>query len=412
MDGGGGLDGSHIDGGGVDGGGVVDGGGDLDGGGVDGGDADGGGFALPPLPLHTQSRWVLDASGKRFKLASVNWYGAESPDFVVAGLDILPLSQLAGLIRQLGFNSVRLPFSNELIEKNPQVAASRLSANPPLVGLSALEILDRIIAALAAQGLVVILDDHVSRADWCCSDTDGNGLWYSSTYPESAWLADWRTVAARYRSQPAVVGVELRNELRAANGVTPVWGGGDPARDWRAAAQRAGNAVLAENPALLVVVGGLAYSTDFSGASSQPISLDVADRLVWGPHDYSWFHSGSEDYSSLKTATGNHWGFLLAQGRAYTAPVWVSEFGTCNTADDCVSATSGQGLWFQSFLRVLDDADVDWSCWAFNGTESTGTSRTLGAPETYGVLGPRWDAPALSSLLKALQARQGVRQTP
>ncbi len=353
----------------------------------------------------------MDASGKRFKFASVNWYGGESPDFVVAGLDTQPLTKLAGLIRQEGFNSVRLPFSNELVEKNPRVAEARLSANPQLVGLTALEVFDRVIEALAAQGLVVILDDHVSRADWCCSDTDGNGLWYSADYPESAWLADWRTMVARYRSQKAVVAAELRNELRAANGVTPVWGGNNSARDWRAAALRGGNAVLAENPALLVMVGGLTYSTDFSGASSQPISLDVANRLVWAPHDYAWFHS-AQDYSSVKTATGNRWGFLLVQDKAYTAPVWVSEFGTCNTAEDCVTSTSGQGLWFQSFLHVLDDADVDWSYWAFNGTESTGASRTLGSPETYGILNTRWDAPALSSLLEALKAHQGIVQTP
>ena len=98
--------------------------------------------------------------------------------------------------------------------------------------------------------------------------------------------------------------------------------------------------------------------------------------------------------------------------RSFTAPVWVSEFGTCNTAEDCVSASSGQGLWFQSFLHVLGDADVDWSYWAFNGTESTGASRAFGSAETYGVLDTQWSSPARASLLQALQARQRVVQTP
>src|SRR5277367_3160153 len=29
---------------------------------------------LPALPLETTSRWIVDSNGKRFKLASVNWY--------------------------------------------------------------------------------------------------------------------------------------------------------------------------------------------------------------------------------------------------------------------------------------------------------------------------------------------------
>jgi len=39
---------------------------------------------------------------------------------------------------------------------------------------------------------MVILDNHVSRADWCCNDTDGNGLWYNADYPEKQWIADWQ----------------------------------------------------------------------------------------------------------------------------------------------------------------------------------------------------------------------------
>src|SRR5690349_16112695 len=44
------------------------------------------GRPLPALPLRTSGRFIVDANGKRFKLASANWYGAEERDFVVAGL--------------------------------------------------------------------------------------------------------------------------------------------------------------------------------------------------------------------------------------------------------------------------------------------------------------------------------------
>ncbi|MEH3089991.1 MAG: cellulase family glycosylhydrolase [Microbacterium arborescens] len=54
-------------------------------------------------------------------------------------------------------------------------------------------------------------------------------------------------LAARYKNEPAVIGVDLHNEPHGS----ACWNCGDAARDWRAAATRAGNAVLAVNPRLL-----------------------------------------------------------------------------------------------------------------------------------------------------------------
>src|SRR5262249_15702247 len=112
---------------------------------------------LPAVPLHTQSRFVVDANGKRFKLASVNWYDAQERDFAAAGLDRADLDAIAKRIHDAGFNSVRVPWSNELVETNPVVDAARVAANPSLAGKHALEILDAVIDALARQGLVVVL---------------------------------------------------------------------------------------------------------------------------------------------------------------------------------------------------------------------------------------------------------------
>src|SRR5487761_1647482 len=35
------------------------------------------------FPLHTSGAAIVDASGKRVKLNLVNWYGTETPDYVV-----------------------------------------------------------------------------------------------------------------------------------------------------------------------------------------------------------------------------------------------------------------------------------------------------------------------------------------
>ncbi len=42
---------------------------------------------LPAMPLRAQDRWIVDSTGTRVKLASANWFGGESPEHVVGGLE-------------------------------------------------------------------------------------------------------------------------------------------------------------------------------------------------------------------------------------------------------------------------------------------------------------------------------------
>ena len=359
-----------------------------------------GACAQPPAPLRTDGGFIVDAAGRRVRLAGVNWYGAESPDFVVGGLAAVDLHAIAHEIMQMGFNAVRLPWSNELVESNPVVPDYAVAANPDLKGKHAIDVLDAVVNALASEGLYIILDNHVSRADWCCKDTDGNGLWYSDAYPESAWISDWQALALRYKSQPAVAGVDLRNEVR--NGAT--WD------QWRRAAETCGNAVLGVNPNLLIIVEGVNYALDLSSAGTAPVHLNVPNRLAYSAHDYAWDHNGFTSYEQIRQQLDNRWGYLLTTG----VPVWLGEFGTCNTSASCITDTKpgSQGLWFSSVRRYIAEAGVDWAYWPLNGTQSTGYSRKFGAVETYGVLDAAYGAPALPELLSSLADLTGPEGRP
>lgn len=368
---------------------------------------------LPVLPLHTLDRWIVDSNNRRVKLTGVNWYGAEELDYVVAGLELADLNQIVTQIQCMGFNSVRIPWSNEMYERNPIVSDRVLAANPQLKGLHALDVLDAVVSALARQGLLVILDNHVSRADWCCSNTDGNQLWYNDQYPETNWIADWQGMVRRYKAQPAVVAADLRNELRA----TATWGG-NPLYDWHGAAERGGNAVLDANPNLLVIVEGVNYAGDLTGVAGLPISLRIPNRLVYSSHDYFSFHqqNGVASFSDLQQQLDNHWGYILEPGHSYTAPVWVGEFGTCHSPVSCLqdSTPNSQGFWFSNFVQYQKQKDTDWCYWPLNGTQASGTSRTFDAEEGWGILDITWRAPAAGqpSLLETLQTIIPASQGP
>ncbi|HVJ08546.1 MAG TPA: glycoside hydrolase family 5 protein [Acidisarcina sp.] len=347
------------------------------------------------LPLHTSGHQILDAKGNPVRLNSVNWYGFDEKEYVAGGLDHAPLAAIVKEIHALGVNSVRLPWANETLERNPLVADYAVQANPQLKGKHAMDVMDAVIHALAKDRIMVILDNHVSRADWCCSEKDGNGLWYSSAYPETKWLADWQTIVRRYKNEPWVIGADLRNELRSG----AVWGGTDPTRDWHAAAERGGNAVLAANPRLLIMVEGPEYSTNFIGFDKLPVHLKVANRLVYSPHAYNIAQHPFASYEELKQLYDARAGFLLHTEPG--VPLWVGEFGTCQTLD-----CGANSDWFRLYIRYIKENNLSWSYWPLNGTQSSGEGRKYDSAEGYGLLSSDYQhiaAPKIVELLRTVE---------
>ena len=121
-------------------------------------------MAQPVFPLKTgisdDQAAILDARGQRVRLISVNWFGAESGAFVAGGLDKQPVDRIARLIKSGGFNAVRLPWSNEMVESNPVVRDADVAANPQFHGQRALTVFDAVVKALSDQGLMIVLDNH------------------------------------------------------------------------------------------------------------------------------------------------------------------------------------------------------------------------------------------------------------
>ena len=111
----------------------------------------------PAFPLKTTSRWIIDQTGARVKLACANWSGGEEKDYVSGGLNLQKLDVISGTFAAFGFNCVRLLWSLEIYEFNAVVRADRLTANPHLIGSTALEVFDAVVESLTAHGLMVIL---------------------------------------------------------------------------------------------------------------------------------------------------------------------------------------------------------------------------------------------------------------
>lgn len=358
---------------------------------------------LPPLPLSVEGRYVLDASGERFRMVSVNWYGGHDALGVTGGLDFQHRDAIAAVIREMGFNSVRLTFSNEMLTMGA-VDPATVSANPDLVGRTALEVFDAVVEALTSAGVVVILNNHTSHAMWCCN-LDSDGLWFNKDFPESVWFDDWVALARRYADNPGVAGADLRNEIRIAaedpgtGSPTPNWG--EEPNDWHAAATEAGNRILAENPDLLIIVEGINFPrTHLMGVPDHPVVLDVPGRLVYAGHNYS--HTGptlsGPKYSDMEwdeysARLDEEFGFVVEPGQPYTAPVWLSEFGC--------SPDESNREWFTNMVRYIRERDMGWAYWPLNAGP-----KADGGGEPYALLEDDWITPRQDwriDLLKTIQ---------
>lgn len=351
---------------------------------------------------HTSGNQIVDSTNHPVRMSGVNWYGFELTTMVPQGLWAQDYKQVLNTVKNNGYNVIRMPFSNQMVEH--PIVPSNINysvGNTDLQGLNSLQILDKVVAYAGQIGLRIILDNHRSDAG---SGTE-NGLWYTSTYPEANWIADWQTLANRYLGNSTVIGFDLRNEPHDASAGGACWDCGSLTNDWHLAAERAGNAVLAINPNLLIFVEGTdCYNGDcdwwggnLEGVKNSPVVLNVANHLVYSAHDYgpnlyqqSWFN-GSTTPASLVSVWTKYWAYISLNG---IAPVWLGEFGTTNNASDLQNSAAGsQGQWFQSMIAFLQaQPQISWTYWALDGEDS------------YGLLDGNYDPTPASALKQQMLA--------
>ena len=314
--------------------------------------------------LHGFHGKLEDASGCEVRLIGVNWFGFETRTFSPHGLWARNWQEMLDQIAQAGFNTLRLPFSNQLFDPSSKPQGIDYKLNPDLKGLSGLALLDRIIQGAGSDGLRVILDRHDTSAD------TRPALWYTDQVPQARWLQDWVTLAQHYRGNATVIGADLASEVHGP----ATWGDGDLRTDWRLAAEKAGNAILANNPDWLIIVEGIEqyhgdpywWGGNLEGARRFPVRLSRPDKLVYSAHDYgpgvyqqSWFQVSKPSVltHTLPAIWQKHWAYLQKDG---IAPVLLGEFGGRSVGQD------REGVWQNTLLGFLNANDIGDTYWAWN----------------------------------------------
>jgi endoglucanase len=356
---------------------------------------------------HTRGNQILDANNQPVRITGINWFGFETSSYAVHGLGNRNYKDILNQVSSLGYNVIRLPFSNQLFDPDSKPNSIDFSKNPDLQGLTGLQIMDKIISYGTSVGLRFILDQH--RPDSGAQ----SALWYTSQYPESRWISDWVMLARHYANNSLVIGADLHNEPHSP----ACWGCGNSANDWQSAAVRGGNAILAINPNWLIFVEGVdcydrksgAASGDcywwggnLEGVASKPVVLNVPNRIVYSAHDYttdvtqqSWFNA--PDFpANLPRVWDTHWGYIYKKN---IAPVWVGEFGT-------TLAQSKDSAWLSAMTQYLGKGatGISWTFWALNPNSG----------DTGGILKDDWKTvnQAKQAYLTPIEFLSGQAQKP
>ena len=329
--------------------------------------------------LSTKGNQIVDSNGNAVRITGVNWFGFETGNQVLHGLWTRDYHSMLDQVKSLGFNTLRIPFSNQMLASGAATSSINYNANPDLQGLTPIQCMDKVIAYAGQIGLKVFLDRHSAKAD----NYPNEDVWYipgDSYYTEAQWINDWVMLAKRYAGNPTVIGADLFNEPKK----TATWGNSAPATDWNKAAERCANAILGANPNWLIIVEGVEqynnqttwWGGNLTGVAQYPVMLTVPNKLVYSAHDYpasvfaqTWFSDPTYP-KNLPKVWNSNWGYIFQN---QSAPVLVGEFGST------LAATSDQ-TWMKSLLSYMNgdltlsgtsaltsgQKGISWTYWSLN----------------------------------------------
>lgn len=305
------------------------------------------------VPLKTNGAAIMDGISNAVRFRCVNW-PASLETLLPEGLADTTPEEMANTIRDMGFNCVRLTYSVALIKQrsNPAVgntsefdrfasAATRtslLDVNPWISHSSVWDVFERVMRALDSRDLMVILDNHVSKATWCCPLQDGNRWFDLAWFNVDEWIDTLATTAVLVREHPNVIGMGLRNELFKS----PLKGFGY--KEWLKHMGRAATAVYKANPDLLIVAAGTIAAGNLGFLRGNSFVPQLKHSIVFESHIYNgiyvdpFWHKLGERFTCAflqKFLLQNRNEFVTSTKNA--RPYFLGEFGMNVDAYDATS---------------------------------------------------------------------------
>ncbi|KLU90982.1 cellulase [Magnaporthiopsis poae ATCC 64411] len=387
--------------------------------------------SFPDGPFTTSGRWIVGKSGSNLNFAGANWPGAGEA-MIPEGLQYQSVASIVSRVKSLGMNAIRLTYATEMVDQifgagvgagadvtldkalgtalgseNGTAVLKRVMAKNPGFneGTTRLQVFDAVAAECARQGIYVVLDNHVSKAQWCCTPLDGNSWWGDTFFSTANWTRGLSYMANHTKSWPNLLAMSLRNELRQPFTNTTLYRTSYNWETWYARTKEGVAAIRKENPDALVFLSGLESDTNLQpvvrGDALFPGSarFSVADfpggggenKIALELHSYSnVINKYQADNCTALRAALRDGGFEALLSNSTTdvvknrLPVLLTEFGwpqQDETEWDAAYATCLRG-----FMR---ETGAGWTIWVLAGSYYT-REGTQDGDEPWGLLNHDW----------------------
>jgi len=283
----------------------------------------------------------------------INFFGFETDTKVVHMLWCQPLEWHIQKIAETGFNSIRMPVSEDFIMSDWNTEYPKDGViNPtfPQHGMKSIEILDEIFRLTAEKNISIIFDIHRLYD----SQQSPKPFIDYTIYTFVRFMDAWVKLLQRYQSQPNLLGVDVFNEYQSDN-----W------QDWKNLAEITINHIENTIPdRFQYYVEGSRWGGDLSGANKYPLQLapHIMPRVFYSIHKYHFSDSNFQwNQAGLNQSWDFSFGFLKDR-------VMVGEWGY-------ISSDRWQSQWAAWFVDYLRDRGVTntyfWS-WNFDSGDTQG----------------------------------------
>ncbi|KAH7382626.1 glycosyl hydrolase family 5 protein-like protein/cellulase [Phaeosphaeria sp. MPI-PUGE-AT-0046c] len=379
--------------------------------------------AFPNAPFEAQDRWIVDSTGANFTYVGANWPGAGEV-MIPEGLQYQSIASIVSKMKSLKMNHVRLTFAIEMIDdikdrggdvtiqksfqkalgSNGDKVYQNVIKNNPQFGASTtrLQVYDAIAAELAKQQMYVHLDNHMSKAKWCCGTGDNNSWFGDVDFNVKNWRRGLEFMADHSKKWPNMVSLGLRNELRkpdnAGSSLPYNWA------TWYDQMMPVATAVNKANPNILIFLSGLDYDTKLSPV---PTASDLGNGKKFMLSDFAYknklvleLHNYQNDATNCGSIESGLWdnGFRATGEKAVNKmPVVLTEFGF-NNADNSYTKTYATCL-----KKLMPQWRTGWTVWEIGGSYYI-RSGTQDYEETWGLLNHDWSGWRNKDAIKQLQA--------
>ncbi|CAK4117944.1 unnamed protein product, partial [Aphanomyces euteiches] len=348
------------------------------------------------LPVFEAKLDGIYLNGAPFFIKGANYFGMEGdisvPHGVWGGAQSTTITKIAAYLKNNGFNAIRLPLAVDAVLSNKAIDPTKITNEVALLNQFSgktfyyYDVIDYVLKIFADQKIVVMFDLHVL--------TPGLGiteLWYTSSADQNNFENAWKILATRYKDTWNVFAADIKNEPHGS----ATWGAGNTATDWNQFATKVGSTILGIAPRWLIFVEGISQSSRDQAAyptfwgenlmdvQRAPITLPVANRLVYSPHVYSSdvfnqpYFSASNYPDNMPAIWDLHFGFVHKK----YGPLVVGEWGGKYRGSSDIQ-------WQNKFSAYLKSNNIGFFYWSLNPNSG----------DTEGLLENDWNTPRSDKL--------------